>query len=364
MKTESAIQPPGWRAGLKAARGRRVAGLLADAWRSAPTPPVHSEKELAEIAPLLLRAGGAGLAWRKVRHSELEASTVAEEFQQAYRFQSIQAALQQRHLKEVIPMLRGIGVEPVLVKGWAIARLYSEPGLRPYADLDLCVLPDQYAKARAALEEPPCNVDLHLGFGKFYDRQTDDIFARTQLVKLGDLDVRVLSAEDHLRFLCLHLLRHGAVRPLWLCDIAVLVETRAADFDWDRCLSGSRRQADWVACSIGLAHQLLEVDVEGTPVARRAQRLPSWLVPAVLKAWGTPFHSVGQIAIYLRRPWRARGGLGKELPRHWPNPIEATMTLKGPFNELPRLPFQIGHLFSRTAALLAQLCGLSEAGTS
>ena len=44
------------------------------------------------------------------------------------------------------------------------------------------------------------------------------------------LDVRVLSPEDDLRFLCLHLLRHGAVQPLWLCDICVLLEARANDF--------------------------------------------------------------------------------------------------------------------------------------
>jgi hypothetical protein len=364
MKSAPSIQKPDLQAGLKARRGQRVAQLLAGSWSSAPSLPLDSAEELAEVAPLLLRSGGGGLAWRKVRHSELAGSAVAEEFQQAYRFQSIQAALQQHHLKQVIPILRRHGVEPVLVKGWAIARLYSEPGLRPYADLDLCVRPEHYAAAKAVLEDPPCNVDLHLGFGKFYDRQTDDIFARSQLVKLDDLDVRVLSAEDHLRFLCVHLLRHGAVRPLWLCDIAVLIQTRTADFDWERCLSGSRRQADWVACSIGLAHQLLGVDVAGTPLTRRAQQLPSWLVPAVLKAWGTPFRSMGQVAIYLRHPGSALAGLRKELPRHWPNPIEATMTLKGPFNELPRLPFQIGHLFSRTAATLAQLCGLSEAGTS
>ncbi len=257
-------------------------------------------------------------------------------------------------MKRALPLLGSLGVEPVLVKGWAIARHYPEAGLRPYTDLDLCVLPDQYANACAALKDPviqSCNIDLHLGFGKFYDLQSGEIFERSQLVKLDDLEVRVLSAEDHLRLLCMHLLRHGAVRPIWLYDIAVLLEARTGDFDWDRCLGRSRQQADWIACALGLAHQLLGADVEGTPIERRAKKLPRWLAPTVLKEWGTPLHSLGQVAVHLKHPVRVI----KELPRHWPNPIEATMTLKGPFNELPRLPFQVGHVFSRAAAMLAQL---------
>lgn len=345
----------------RAARGRLVAQLLAGAWRC--SPPSNSAEELAEIATLLLKSGAGSLAWCRIRHSELRTSAVAHLFQRAYRLHSLQAALQQRSLKQIIPVLRSFGVEPVLVKGWAIARIYPELGMRPYGDLDLCVLPDHYARAKAALksaESLGCNVDLHLGFGKFYDRQTDDVFGRSQLVRLDDLDVRVLRDEDHLRFLCMHLLRHGAVVPLWLCDIAVLLETRDKDFDWDRCLSGSRRQADWVACAIGLAHQLIGAEVGGTPIARRAQNLPRWLVPTVLQEWGVPFQFPAQIMVYLRHPVRLVRGLPEELCRHWPNPIEATMTLKGSFNELPRLPFQVGHVFARAAALLSQLAGATR----
>ncbi|MFY9607515.1 MAG: nucleotidyltransferase family protein [Blastocatellia bacterium] len=351
--------------GSTRARGRLVAQLLSGAWRASPTPPTSSAQELEDVAALLPSSGAGGLAWCKIRHSVLGTSPTAFQLQQAYRLHSLQAALHRRSLKQVIPLLRSFGVEPVLVKGWAIARVYPELGMRPYGDLDLCVLPEQYAHAKAVLKsrEIP-DADLHLGFGKFYDRQTNDIFGRSQLVGLDDLEVRVLSAEDHLRFLCMHLLRHGAVRPLWLCDIAVLLETRAQDFDWDRCLGHSRQQADWVACAIGLAHELLGTEVEGTPIARRAKKLPSWLVPAVLKEWGTPFQSLRQVTVYLKRPLRALSAPLRELSSHWPNAIEATITLKGPFNELPRLPFQVGHVFSRTTALLLQLSRLSGASSS
>jgi hypothetical protein len=302
-----------------------------------------------------MRSGAGALAWWRIRDTDLGDTASAEQFRQAYRLQSLQALLHERNLKRVISIFDSLGVEPVLVKGWAIARHYPEAGLRPYTDLDLCVLPGQYAAASDALKDSAarsCNVDLHLGFGKFYDLRDDDIFKRSQRVKLDDLKVRVLSTEDHLRLLCMHLLRHGAVRPIWLYDIAVLLETRTSDFDWDRCLGRSRQQADWVACALGLAHRLLGAEVEGTPVARRAKKLPTWLAPAVLKEWGTPLHSLAQVAVYLKQPGRVVRGLIKELPHHWPNPIEATMTLKGPFNEIPRLPFQVGHVFSRAAAML------------
>jgi len=310
-----------------------------------------------------MRSQAGALAWWRIRHSGLRFAPIAQQLEQAYRFYFLQVALHERSLKQVIRMFRSYGVEPLLLKGWAIARHYPDPGLRPYCDFDLCVLPGQFDDATAALKNsksPAWNVDLHPGFGKFYERQASDIFGRSQLVSLDDVDVRVPSAEDHLRFLCMHLLRHGAARPLWLCDLAVLLEDRPADFDWDRCLSGSRRQLDWIACALGLAHQLLGADVEGTPIARRAKKLPSWLVPAVLKTWGIQTVTRGQVVAYLRHPVRVLRGLLNELPRHWPNPIEATITLKGPFNELPRLPFQVGHVFSRTTAVVGQLSASPE----
>lgn len=343
----------------RASRGALVAQLMAGTWRNEPEPPIVSADELDEIAPLLLRSGAAGLAWRRIRDYSLRACSAARQLQQAYRIYSLEAALHERRLKHVIAVMRSFGAEPVLVKGWAIARLHREPGLRPYCDLDLCVLPDHYAAARAALRSPETGggtVDLHPGFGKFYERQADQIFARSQLVSLGNLEVRVLGPEDNLRFLSLHLLRHGAVRPLWLADIAVLLESRTNDFDWDRCLSGSRRQADWVACAIGLAHHLLGADVRGIPVETRAAHLPSWLVSPVLKAWGTPCETPRQVASFLRHPI----SLSRELLRHWPNPIEATMTVEGSFNEVPRLPYQLRHVLSRAKALFSQLWAAPE----
>lgn len=356
MKLATAFLQHGRERQQQIERGQLVARLLAGTWRKAPPAPTGTAAEWAEISELLIRSGVAGLAWRRVRDTALRSTAFAQRLQQAYRHEALQVALHERSLQQALALLRQAGVEPLLVKGWAIARLYPEPGLRPYCDIDLCVAPEQYAAAQAALQSPAAqgsNVDLHAGFGKFYDRQPAALFARSQLVRLGEVEVRVLAPEDHLRFLCLHLLRHGAVRPLWLCDIAVALENRPADFNWDWCLGAARQQADGIACVLGLAQQLFGVAVEGTPVEQRAAQLPSWLLPTVWQAWGTPYHSPLQVAAFLRQPV----SLWHELPRHWPNTIMATMTVRAPFNEWPRWPFQLSHVAVRAASLLAQLVG-------
>jgi putative nucleotidyltransferase-like protein len=339
-------------------KGSLVARMLSLTWRQSPGATSVSEQELAEVSPLLLGSGAGALAWHRVRNSPLDSSPPGLELQQAYRHHTLEAAIHERDIKSTFALLRSNGIEPVLVKGWSIARLYPQKGLRPYDDIDLAIPVSQFSAAAALISEQMSSastVDLHVGFKELDPWGAGDLFADSQLVKLGDVDVRVLRAEDSLRVLSLHLLHHGAFRPLWLCDVALAVESRAADFDWDRCLGRNSRVADWVACTIGLAHQLLGAEVGGLPVERRAKNLPRWLVPAVLKQWEAPFakdHGTARhrapMASYLRDP----AGLSRDVRNRWPDPIEATISLGGPFNNWPRLPFQLGNCVARAVRFL------------
>ncbi len=332
-------------------RGKLVATTLSGIWRRDFPGLTISAVDLAEISPLLLESGGAALGWRRVRNCDLRTSQAALQFRQAARLHTLRAAVHEREIKQIIPYLRSRGFEPLMGKGWAIARLYPEHGLRPYGDVDLYVHPDRFAATTTALRQPDtpgCRVDLHKGLAELDDRSFDVVYSRSQLVKLGDAEVRILGPEDLLRLLCLHTLRHGAWRPLWLCDIGIALESCSPDFDWDYFLSGNRRRTDWVACIIGLAHRILGVQIEDTPLAERAKNLPRWLVPTVLKQWGesyTPHGSRSRMIHHLHSP----SDLLKALRLRWPNPIEATIGVRGPFNEMPRLPFQIGDALLRTA---------------
>ncbi len=342
-------------------RGRLVADSLTGAWRHSPPAPELSAEELELVTPLLISAGAAAVAWWKLRQSNLRTSAAAIKLQQEYKLSTLEAAVHEKDIEQVFTLLRAEGVEPILIKGWAIARLYPTPGLRHYSDIDLCVHPDKIPLAESILSRPENNkyfVDLiHDEVDRYYITPWDELFAHSQLVRLGEIDVRVVGAEDHLRLLCIHLLKHGVSSARWLCDIGLAVENRPADFDWQRCL-GERRQADWVACAIGLAHQLLGASVKNTPVADRAMRLPKWLIPQVLKRWEstdarylTPYKYHAPMQNYLRRPVVAL----KALRHRWPDPIEATIWLRGSFDELPRLPFQLGVCFSRIAKFIANL---------
>ena len=336
-------------------RGGLVASALVESWLPSPPAAELSGGQLEEIATLLLLSGSAGLAWRRIRETALRDSGAAYPLQQAYRLFALQSALHERNIGQVMPLLRSRGIEPVMVKGWAVASLYPDPWARPYGDLDLCVRPEQYDLAKEILRSPEnlqFVVDLHRGFDNLDDRAFDDLFARSERIEAGGVEVRVPALEDHLRILCAHLMRHGAVRPLWLCDVAVVLDSLTDGFDWELCL-GTGRVADMAACAIGLAHNLVGARVEHTPVRERAASLPGWMVPSVLRQWEAPFTLRRPMLSYLSDPV----GALKELRHHWPNAIEATVDMQASFNELPRLPFQLGNCITRTAKLLAQLPG-------
>lgn len=338
--------------------GELVAAMLAGSWRQNPSAANLSTKELAIVTPLLLQSGAGALAWRRLSGSPLAATSSGAELQQAYRLHAIQAALHEINLKRAFDLLRAAQVEPILVKGWAIARLYPEPGLRPYGDIDLCVSPAHYGSAREALRRAGDRlpVDLHRGTDLLDDREWQEVFDRSQLVPLEETAVRVLGAEDHLRLLCFHLLRHGVERPIGLCDVAVAVESRSLDFDWTVCLGRSRRHSDWISCVIGLARELLAADVGEIPFAIKAQQ-PSWIVKNVLKAWGQSFgnHFSQQTPMdfYSQHP----RGLARALAARWPTPIVGTVGMGGSFNGMPRFPYQLGYLLVRSVRFLKERSG-------
>jgi len=171
--------------------------------------------------------------------------------------------------------------------------------------------------------------------------------------------VRVFGPEDHLRLMALHLLRHGAWRPVWFCDLALMLETLPPDFDWACFMSGDGARTDAAVCAVRLAHELIGASLEGVPAAVRERTLPRRLVPAVLRQWGEarfePHGTRTPMAVELRRP----RGLLRALRARWPNAVEATVGRRARFNGLPRLPFQIGECLARTLRFARAQGGLA-----
>ena len=335
--------------------GELLARVLAGSWRKVPPPLEVTAEELVTVIPALLQTGAGALAWRRVRASHQHTSAAASELRQAYRIHSVQAVLHELQIKETVQLLRSHGVEAILVKGWSIARLYVEPGLRPYGDIDLCVKPDQYLIAKklaADLAIGDIRVDLHKGFAGLGGESWAELHSRSHCVEIEGVEVRTLRPEDHLRLLCFHFLREGAWRPLWLCDVSVATETRAADFDWDLCFGSNETSTNYVGCTLMLAKKLLQANLEDIPSTAFAKQMPKWLLPAVLKEW-----RIRSMYQRHRSPltlaWCRPITTLRHIRRHWPSPIEATINVNQTFGETSRWPFQVRSCLRRGHDFLA-----------
>lgn len=338
--------------------GKLVAHLLYGSWRQLPPELKTTNEDLTAVTPQLLGSGSSGLVSRRINQTELQTSPAAFELKQAYRLQSLHAGLHEIEIEQVIKLLHASQIDPVLLKGRAVADLYLERALRPYGDIDLCFRKQQYPLALAALDTPAgraFNVDPHEELEPLYGLIFDELFASSQIRKVGKVAVRVPCAEHHLRILCIHFLKHGGWRPLHLCDVAAALESRSDEFDWDRCLGKDKLITDWVSCTIGLAHRLLGARIENTPVTPRALQLPRWLVPAVLKQWENPYPQANEATELMTTHLRRRSGVIRAMGKRWPNPIRATVYFRAPFNELPRLPFQLSSYVSQAARFLTRL---------
>lgn len=315
-----------------------------------------TEGELEEIGPLLFKGAAGLLLWWKARKSPLVTSTLVTEFHQAARSVALQQVEYENNIRRVFQHLRGTGIEPMLVKGWAVARHYADPILHPPGDIDLIVSPQDARRTAELIETLDITnyVDLkHEDIERITEHGWDDLFARSELVPLGDMEVRVMGYEDHLAFLSMHCFHHGCERAVWLCDIAAALEARPDDFDWERCL-GRGRRADLVLTAICLAHALLGAEVRGTPAAGM-EPPPEWIIVATLRAWQTPlfkeFITRQTIVAAVAHPSR----LPRALADRWPGPIEATLQTGAPWNDLPRFPFQFIRFVVLTARVLWRL---------
>ena len=340
-------------------RGELVSAALAGAWRKSQPPTVNlTQAQLDEVVPLLYGSGAGALGWWRVRATELSESDSAQVLHQAYRLQSLQSVIHEEKICKVFRLLRAYSIDAILLKGWSAAGLYPDRALRPYGDIDLVVRPEQHERATELLARPEvkdCWVDLHERIDELEDRPGAALFDRARDTVIADEAVKVLSAEDQLALLSIHLLKHGAWRPLWLCDISAAIENLPSGFNWNICLGKNRTRRGWIKAAIRLANKLLSASIESVPEEVGVGEVPEWLTRSVLRQWQEPF-AINQppmshpqsMASVLRHPTT----LVQALRQRWPNPILATVSINGSINSLPRFPYQIGNCLTRAGRFL------------
>lgn len=310
--------------------------------------------EIAQVTPLLSMSGGTGLGWWRLKDTPL--APHAEVLRGSAQLLALDDAVKQATLSELCALLNGVGVTPLLFKGWAAAQSYSESWLRPYGDFDLLVRDDEFARARAALAAAAirpsrghdfalalgprgqCTVDLHDRLDRFYAAETGALLARARSVSVPGGSFLIPSREDHLRLCAIHMFRHGGWRPLWLCDVAAMSEAADGAFDWDICLGDRPATAAWTAAAVMLAHRLLGARSDHLPQRVVDQCVPDWLEATVLGHWQNPhaahFRPAGALS------WRDPTA---SLQRRWPDAIKATIWGGGLPIPGPRLHWKLWH---------------------
>ena len=270
-----------WESCRRHPRPHVVAGAAAEADRGA----VVDLAVWHGVAPLLHRAlgsaGGAGGSWGALG----DVATV----------QQMQATLLvPEALRRAVEPLAGAGLEPVVLKGPAVARRYPDPAQRTMVDIDLLLPRRQHHRALAVLAEagwapvrrggharydtvlahaavPGLPLELHYGLQSWYERATladaGEIFRRRLPAPELVPGAFVARPEDELVLLAAHAGKpyHGFARLVWSADLAmVLTDGGAAGMDWDEVTRLSRR---WRCVTVlGVALELvrrLGVDVPG-----------------------------------------------------------------------------------------------------
>ncbi len=242
-------------------------------------PAVLSLADREQVAPLVHEAVAA---CTNIPES------VTRALAQPYRRAGIANAEAYAQLAEVLRALSVAGVDPVLLKGAALARFtYRDAALRAFTDLDILVRPEHIEAAHQALcgagyviaggrpsaadvawrqargyGDPAGRrlaVDLHwryTGYPLLIDGDSTGVFARARPVDVDGQRAFVPAPEDMLVALGLHFARdlwYGKPRLRYLCDAAEVA--RRHPVAW-HLLAGSARDMPLVRSPLSV---MLEV---------------------------------------------------------------------------------------------------------
>jgi len=215
--------------------------------------------------------------------------------------QAALAVLQERELRRVLDALAGAQVEPVLLKGAALAHsAYADPAARPRRDTDLLIREHDAPRVRAALEELGYRPEIET-FGRFVTAQFHYTRTDTRGVRHAcDVHLKIVNAQvyaaslsyDELReeavtlrvhpcalgpsavhallVACIHRIahHHDSDDLLWLHDVRLLARA-LREADWERLLALAHAKA----LSAVVVHELERAEEAlGTCVAGTIRR--------------------------------------------------------------------------------------------
>ncbi len=259
---------------------------------------------------------------------------------------ALQFKVQEKKIVEAFSLFRRNNIEPILIKGWAVARLYPPENPRAFADIDLCVAAKDFENAKKIIETDEAkrlNLDLHCGLRHLDTVEWDDLYDNSILLPIDNTLVRGLRLEDHLRVLCVHWLTDSGARKERLLDIYYTFHSNP-EFDWERCLdSVSDIRRRWIICTIGLVEKYFAVSLANTPFEFEKISIPKWLIDSCEREWKNNL-PLKPLHLCLTNPHEFFRQIRKRFP---PNPIQATVETEGSFDSRSRAFYQLKNVLQR-----------------
>ena len=192
---------------------------------------------------------------------------VISELKTAYCFAFVHNVFYYRELSDILNSFQSSGIQTIILKGAALAEtLYPDISLRPFGDIDLLIrsrdLPEAqdrlqclgygentdrefYQGYRERFEEHfiyrknahiPVYVELHTSLPPFVSARGLEVggfWDRAVVAQIGEVDSLVLSEEDTVLHLCVHIFKHNfSTRLLWLYDLALLILRHGKGINW------------------------------------------------------------------------------------------------------------------------------------
>lgn len=279
-------------------------------------------------------------------------------------------AAQAKALDRIAQRLDPAGVPFVLFKGCALQRYYPAEAVRPVGDIDLVVAPGRLPEVACLLNASTTPKEAHaasLSFAAFtdlpgtaghldlhadlniYGLEWTDLLERSVRATFGSRSVRVLCEEHHFRLVCLHFLKHGAFRRLWLDDICHMLERLDRGFDWASCTGGSPAVRNWLGAAINLAHDVGGADISRVPCDIRAQSFPDWIDAEARRALEKPDSDFHARPLITRTVRTNPANLPREIAARWPSQIASFVRLGIPYGKHPPVLVQIALMARRVA---------------
>lgn len=174
-------------------------------------------------------------------------------------------------LNKILGSFKKEGIDVVVLKGAALAEaVYQDISLRGFNDIDILVRKNDLNRAKNvaiaggyALEkihspeaymekfgynlhyikditlEIHWNISRRIGNEQYIKIDIDEVWNNAIPLKISNDDSKMLSPEDQLIHLSIHLASHNYDRLIWFCDISEII--RHYDIKWEKLIQNARK---------------------------------------------------------------------------------------------------------------------------